>query len=256
VKRFHSGLRVITDFDGPVMNLSERYYQVYRFCLAQFNGGKLPEPSLKISSTLRTSSHRSPARPTLKPLSKEAFWQLKRAQTPEQDIGLLSGLSPQQALEFAQCRARHAHTHPYFDYDTLVPGAVAALERLHQSGADVAVMTLRRESELDYALKQHNLGHLFHPERRFCLKDDYLKTGDVDDKTALMTQAMEQLSACEQTWMVGDTEADMTAAHSQNIPVIAVLSGIRDLAQIHLYEPDWIVPDLAAAVQMILQQAS
>jgi phosphoglycolate phosphatase-like HAD superfamily hydrolase len=55
--------------------------------------------------------------------------------------------------------------------------------------------------------------------------------------------------------MIGDTEADITAAHSQKIPVIAVLSGIRDLAQIRLYEPDWIVADLAAAVQLIVEQS-
>jgi phosphoglycolate phosphatase-like HAD superfamily hydrolase len=248
VKQSLAGLRVITDFDGPIINLSERYYQVYRLCLAQFTPGQLLQPT-------PTPSPQRPPKPPLQTLSKTDFWQLKRAQTPEPEIGLLSGLNAHQALEFAQCRAAHAHTHPYFDFDTLVPGAVTALERLHRLGADVAVMTLRRQSELNYALKQHNLGHLFHPERRFCLRDDHVKTGDVKDKTGLMTQAIQQLSACEQTWMIGDTEADITAAHSQNIPVIAVLSGIRDLTQIRLYEPDWIVSDLAAAVQLIVEQS-
>jgi len=28
-------LRLITDFDGPIMDVSERYYQVYQYCLQQ-----------------------------------------------------------------------------------------------------------------------------------------------------------------------------------------------------------------------------
>jgi phosphoglycolate phosphatase-like HAD superfamily hydrolase len=234
-------LRVITDFDGPIMDLSERYYQVYRFCLAQFQ-----PPAAKPAARARQTA------PQL--LSKSAFWELKRAQTPETEIGLLSGLTPQQARAFAQCRSQHAHTHPYFDYDTLVPGAVPALEHLLKLGTDVAVMTLRRESELTFALNQYDFGHVFAPNRRFCLKDNQVKTGDVNDKVQLMAAAIADLPASDHTWMIGDTEADMAAARSQNIPAIAVLSGIRDLAQIRLYEPDWIVPNLAAAVQVILQQ--
>jgi phosphoglycolate phosphatase-like HAD superfamily hydrolase len=227
---------LITDFDGPIMDLSERYYQVYQVCLAQVQTkGVAPGGQSR--------------------LSKAEFWQLKRDQTPEPEIGRLSGLDESQALAFAQCRGQYAHTHPYFDYDRLVPGAVTALEYLHSQGVDVVVMTLRRESELNFALQQYNLEHLFEQERRFCLGDDYLKTNDVADKSCLMQQAVQQLPVCEQTWMVGDTEADILAARSQGIPVIAVLSGIRNLSQIQVHDPDWIVPDLAAAVQLIFQHS-
>jgi phosphoglycolate phosphatase-like HAD superfamily hydrolase len=227
---------LITDFDGPIMDLSERYYQVYQFCLSQVQVAAI-KPGAQLI------------------LSKSEFWRLKRDQTPEVEIGLLSGLDELQAGAFAQCRAQYAHTHPYFDYDSLVPGAVTALEYLHHQGVDVVVMTLRRESELNFALQQYNLEHLFEPERRFCLGDDYLKTNDVADKSRLMQQAVQHLPACEQTWMVGDTEADVLAARSQAIPVIAVLSGIRNLSRIQAHDPDWIVPDLAAAVQLILQHS-
>jgi phosphoglycolate phosphatase-like HAD superfamily hydrolase len=52
--------------------------------------------------------------------------------------------------------------------------------------------------------------------------------------------------------MIGDTEADIAAAKSQNIPFIGVLSGIRDQATLKKYQPEAIVADLQAAVALIL----
>jgi phosphoglycolate phosphatase-like HAD superfamily hydrolase len=51
--------------------------------------------------------------------------------------------------------------------------------------------------------------------------------------------------------MVGDTEADIRAAQSHNIPAIAVLSGIRDRQTLETYQPDFIVQNLLEAVQLI-----
>lgn len=53
------------------------------------------------------------------------------------------------------------HTLPYFKYDCLAHGAVAALEKVQQAGVDLAVMTMRRGRELDYAFNQHDLGRFF-----------------------------------------------------------------------------------------------
>jgi phosphoglycolate phosphatase-like HAD superfamily hydrolase len=54
--------------------------------------------------------------------------------------------------------------------------------------------------------------------------------------------------------MVGDTEADIISAQSQGIPIIAVLSGIRDRAQLEKYEPDLILNNLAESVEFILSE--
>ncbi|MFN5981328.1 MAG: HAD family hydrolase, partial [Pseudanabaena sp.] len=49
--------RIFTDFDGPIMDVSERYYQVYLYCLKKIC---LPEQIVKT-------------------LSKSEFWELKRS---------------------------------------------------------------------------------------------------------------------------------------------------------------------------------
>lgn len=56
-------LRLITDFDGPIIDVSERYYKVYEYCLEKT---RYPDQSVQ-------------------QLSKEEFWQLKRSRVPEKN---------------------------------------------------------------------------------------------------------------------------------------------------------------------------
>jgi phosphoglycolate phosphatase-like HAD superfamily hydrolase len=226
-------LRIITDFDGPIMDVSERYYRVYQFCL---------------------ECTTQPGQQTT-PLSKAEFWSLKRCQTPERQIAQRSGLDETQSLEFARIRRETVHTMPYLAYDQPVSGAIATLNQLHQTGIELVTMTMRRVRELDNAFSRYDLGKYFAPDRRYCLSNDYNKTNDVADKTQLMTRAVSELPAASDTWMVGDTEADILSAKANGIPVIGVLSGIRDRAHLQRHEPDWIVNNLGEAVTLILSQS-
>jgi len=224
-------LRLITDFDGPIIDVSERYYRVYQFCLE-----KTRRPNQAVQE-----------------LPKAEFWQLKRSRVPEKQIALNSGLDEAQTQEFTQLRRQTAHTEPYFNYDTLAPGAVDALLKIQQAGIDLAVMTMRRVGELDYAFKKHDLGRFFPENRCYCLSNDYIKTRDIEDKPLLMARALKELPPATDTWMVGDTEADITAAKNYGIKVMAVESGIRDRTQLELYHPDLIVKDFSTAIDLVLK---
>ncbi|MBS3028332.1 MAG: HAD family hydrolase [Dolichospermum sp. DET50] len=225
-------LRLITDFDGPIMDVSERYYRVYQLCLekTRYSGQTIIE------------------------LSKAEFWQLKRSHTPEIEIALKSGLDAQQGQQFSQIRKQTVHTLPYFQYDVIIPTALETLIKVQAAGVDLAVMTMRRLRELDYAFNQYNLSRFFPENRRYCLSNDYVKTRDVEDKPLLMARALAELPPAADTWMVGDTEADITAAKKHDIKIIAVESGIRDRSQLASYQPDMIVTDLKTAVDFILNQ--
>ena len=148
------------------------------------------------------------------------------------------------------------HTQPYFEYDILAVGAVDALLKVQQAGIDLAVMTMRRVRELEYALKKFDLYQFFPENRRYCLSNDYVKTRDIDDKPLLMERALKELSPAEDTWMVGDTEADINAAKKHGVKSIAVECGIRDRAQLEAYQPDFYVKDLTAAVDFILERSA
>lgn len=226
-------LRIFTDFDGPVMDVSERYYQVYRFCLEKI---------------------RRPGQ-TVQVLPKAEFWHLKRSQIPERQIGQRSGLDELQSQEFAHLRKQTVHTAPYLAYDRPYPAAIETLRRLQHQGIDVAVVTMRRVWELDDAFQRFDLGQFFSPERRFCLSDDYVKTTDVKDKPLLMQRAIAQLPPASETWMIGDTEADLIAAKTHGIKAIGVLSGIRGRSQLLQHEPDWIAATFTEAVDWVLERA-
>lgn len=227
-------LRLITDFDGPIIDVSERYYRVYQFCLEKIQRSEQ----------------------TVQPLTKAEFWRLKRSRVPEKQIAIISGLDEAQSKEFAQLRRQTVHSQPYFGYDELAPGAVDALEKVQQAGIDLAVMTMRRVRELDYAFDRHNLGRFFPKNRCYCLSDDYVKTRDVDDKPLLMERALAELPPAEHTWMVGDTEADIITAKNHGVEVIAVLCGIRDRSSLELYQPNYSVQDLSEAVDFVLRYPS
>jgi len=225
-------LRIFTDFDGPIMDVSERYYRVYQHCLAE-----VKEPDQPVTM-----------------LSKAEFWKLKRAQVPERQIGCLSGLHDDQARQFALLRREIVHSLSFLPHDRLVPGSVEALHHIRTLNYDLAVVTMRRSHTLDRVLAQHHLESFFPPQVRYCLPDDYIKTHDVVEKTRLMEQALIDLPTACITWMIGDTEADIAAARAHDLPVVAVLSGIRDRNRLTAYSPDFIVDNLQAAIATITAQ--
>jgi len=222
-------LRLITDFDGPIMDVSERYYRVYQYCLA-----KVKENNQEVQE-----------------LSKADFWQFKRGRIPEREIGILSGLNLSQAQTFAQLRRQNVHTLPYLSYDQIQPDALSVLTKVQNLGIDLVVMTMRRTRELRDPFARYDLEGFFPENRRYCLSDDYVKSTDVQDKPLLMERALRELPPVEDTWMVGDTEADIIAAKTHNLKVIGVLSGIRDREQLLKHQPDYIVANLTEAVDLI-----
>jgi len=222
--------RLITDFDGPIMDVSERYYRVYQVCLE-----KVCSPTQEIRL-----------------LSKAEFWALKRSQIPETEIGRLSGLEPEQVKDFAHLRRETVHTLPYLSHDSVQPDAIAALETAQNAGVELIVMTMRRVRELDEAFDRIDLRRFFPPSQRYCLGNDYVKTGDTKDKPLLMERAIAELPPASATWMVGDTEADIIAAKTHGVKVIGVLCGIRDRHQLEKYQPDLIMTNLQEAVDFLL----
>ena len=75
---------------------------------------------------------------------------------------------------------------------------------------------------------------------------------DIDDKPLLMEKALVELPPASDTWMVGDTEADIITAKKHGVKVMGVLCGIRDRSSLEVYQPDAIVRDLSEAVDLVL----
>ena len=227
-------IRVFVDFDGPQVDISERYYRVYRFCLETVvEAGQM-----------------------VTPLSKSEFWAFKRDRVSEEQIALKSGLREDQVVQFVRLRRQHCHSQPYFQYDRIQPDAIAALTKLQNAGVELAVMTMRRVRELEPALERFGLTEFFPLSRRYCLPNDYLKQGDSRDKPLLMAKALGELPPAAYSWMVGDKEADILAGTTHNIPALGLLCGIRNRPRLERYNPTIILPTLLEAVDYILAEVA
>jgi len=178
--------RLITDFDGPIIDVSERYYR------------------LQILFGLNTTDQ------PVAQLDKSKFWQLKRSRVPEKQIGIISGLEKCKRRICPDAAANRAYAtllriwlpHPWS----------RSTRKVQQAGVDLAVMTMRRVRELDYAFNRHDLGRFFPKIGVTVFSNDYVKTHDIDDKPLLMERALTELPDSDETWMVGDTEADIITA--------------------------------------------
>ena len=111
---------------------------------------------------------------------------------------------------------------------------------------------MRRVRELEPALERFGLAEFFPPHLRYCLPNDYVKQGDTRDKPLLMAKALKELPVAARSWMVGDTEADLTAGNTHNMPAIGLQCGIRNRRQLEKHNPSIILPTLSAAVGYIL----
>ncbi len=221
-------MRLISDFDGVIVDLSERYYQVYCWLLEQFPG----------QDTVC--------------LSKEKFWELKRRHAPLDEIATLSGLNDILIPKFIELRNDNAHKLEHMVHDRVIDGSLEALEFAQNQGWEIMTVTMRRKSELDEVLRLNPAITNYIPgDRRFTKSDHATRDRDIDLKPILLDETLLQLPPAETTWMVGDTEADIRSARACNIPIISVLSGIRDRQILKEFEPDYIVENLLEAVKLI-----
>ncbi|NEP55728.1 MAG: HAD family hydrolase [Symploca sp. SIO2G7] len=232
-------LTVFCDFDGPIVDVSRRYYSTYQLALAdtqafyQAQGITLP----------------------IHALSKQQFWQMKRSRVPDVEIARNSGLDQEQ-VDFFLSRVVEIVNHPTLLYkDKLQLGVHWALALLHSRCVRLVIVTLRSQSQATQILRNHGLtrlfGGIYGTSDRHAAYKNY--TGL---KKQLLQQAIAEQSPSSEptgaTWMVGDTEADIVAAQALSLPTIALTCGIRSFSYLQQFEPTHIYTDLLTAAQHLL----
>lgn len=158
----------------------------------------------------------------------------------------------------------------------LLPGVEQAIRRLNLSEYRVCVVTnqpviARGDCSRETLRQIHNkletvLGHEgafvdriyycpHHPDKGFKNEVAELKI-DCDcrkPKTGMIDAAVAELNiARDRSWMIGDTTADLMTARRAGLKSILVETGYAGLDQKNVISPDFIVPDLAAGVALIL----
>src|SRR4028119_2487362 len=248
VPRSHQ-LTVFCDFDGPIVDVSNRYYTTYQLGLAdtqafyQAQGISLP----------------------IQRLQKHQFWQMKQDRVPDVEIAMRSGLQGEQ-IDFFLGRVIEIVNQPaLLNLDRLQPGVSWALALLHSQRVRLVLVTLRCQEQATQILRNYGLTRLF--SGIYGTNDcDAAYHNYAEAKTQLLEKAMSEImtsSYAEQSllarspisaWMVGDTEADLIAGQTLSIPTIALTCGIRSHFYLKQFHPTCIQSDLLAAAHYLLEK--
>lgn len=225
-----SQVTLFCDFDGPIVDVSERYYHTYQLGLAEIEA---ESPHL-----------------TLHRLSKTQFWQMKQERTPDIEIAMRSGLQGEQVEQFLNRVKQIVNQPDLLAQDQIQPGVKWALSLLQGRGVRLVLVTLRQQIQATQILREHGLEALF--SGIWGTDDNELAyLNQSEHKTYLLGLAMQQYGSCS-AWMVGDTEADVLAGQSLGIPTIALTCGIRSRSYLQRLEPTRIHADLLSATRYLM----
>jgi phosphoglycolate phosphatase len=227
---------VFCDFDGPIVDVSARYYSTYRLALS--NVCKYYNTDNLLVS--------------LSPLSQEEFWHMKRNRVPDIEIAGRSGLPP-AAIDPFLAQVSYIVNHSDLLYqDTIQPGVSWALNLLHSQGIELVLVTLRDQEQAEQILAKSNLRHLFSGIFGVQANEDVAYVNSIELKTQLLKNAAavhwpvavrDQKTACT----IGDTEADVWAGRNLGIETIALTCGIRSQEYLQQQSPTVILEDLVSA---------
>lgn len=234
-----SGSTVFCDFDGPIADVSDRYYSTY---------------TLALSATQQSYAEQGNILP-IRRLTKAQFWYMKQNRLPDQLIADWSGLSGTEIDEFLARVDELVNQSTLLHQDQLQPGARAALAALQDRGVRIVLVTLRQASQVLDFLHEHDLATTV--SQIYGAHDATTAYPNrIEHKVAQLQEAIADQNRLgfrtTQSWMIGDTEADICAGQATGLPTIGLTCGIRSAVYLKGYAPTRLQRDLYAAVESLL----
>ncbi|MEM6840142.1 MAG: HAD hydrolase-like protein [Cyanobacteria bacterium P01_C01_bin.120] len=238
-----SGSVVFCDFDGPIVDVSDRYYQTYCLALAAIQKKYAEYVALPVRR-----------------LTKAQFWYMKQNRVPDVTIADWSGLSGQQIKDFLAHVQALVNQSALLHLDRLQPGAKAALNELQARGIRLVLVTLRQAGQVLDFLHQHDLATAI---SQIYGADDVetAYANCIDHKVARLREAIAEqrqlgfdtTASC----MIGDTEADVRAGQVAELPTVALTCGIRSALYLNDFAPTAVYANLQTALpDLICRSAS
>jgi phosphoglycolate phosphatase len=241
-RNFSKPITVFCDFDGPIVDVSDRYYSTYHLALT--------DTAEFYSELLASASNQN----QLTVLTKAQFWQMKQERIPDREIAFQSGLDSERTDFFIQRVMEIVNSADLLDQDKIQPGVTWALGLLRAQGCRLILVTLRDQDEATRILEQHGLRELFNgiygTGNSQAAYQNYSQL-----KTKLLAKAMREhqvTPANSDSWMIGDTEADLLAGIAMEIPTIALTCGIRSEQKLTPFKPTLIKDDLLCAAHHLV----
>ncbi|MDA0266063.1 MAG: HAD family hydrolase [Cyanobacteria bacterium] len=237
------GSIVFCDFDGPIADVSERYYSTYRQALtATCNAYQSPERRLPIRW-----------------LTKAQFWHMKQTRVPDPVIADWSGLEGAQVVYFLDQVAQLVNQTHLLHQDCLQPGAREALLWFQAQGVRLVIVTLRHTAQVLQFLHDHDVAttvsQIYGATDLTTAYPNRIEHKIVSLKAAISDQRRLGFST-HAAWMIGDTEADIQAGQTAGLPTLGLTCGIRSQSCLAAHEPTIIAGNLHRAAELLLARSA
>ena len=198
---------IFFDLDGPILDVSKKYYKIYSDILSQ-NG--------------------------FKALSKSEYWSAKREKISDLEILRKSSAEPFIG-KYLYERKLLIESDPYLIYDKLQDGALYILEILYKKNELVLVTLRTYQEQLHKQLEYLNIKKYFVA---------VLSTGEETKprwkiKYNLIKDFLNKKMSTGNI-LIGDTETDVLAGKELGFKTIVVLNGIRTKEILLKSSPDFI----------------
>lgn len=201
------------DLDGPILDVSEKYYRVY-------------------IDLLKSETDQL--------LSKDVYWEMKRDQRPVAEIMTASGVEDEDVIQrYRERRKEVIETKQYSDYDLLYENVIPVFKRLKENFR-IVLCTLRSSHDnLMYELNKWEIVDYF---ESILYSGEQLYPRYLVKYHLIRNFTLNQIP--ENSWFIGDTSTDITAANKLDIKSVGVLSGIRNERLIREAEPDYLINEI------------
>ena len=217
------------DFDGPIIDVSDRYYRAYLESLKD-----VPINKEQI-------------------LTKADFWKLKQNRITDLEIGVLSGLGISESIISTEVRKELVFKQESVYLDKLFDDVFKVFDYLRSKNKSILLVTLRREKELLFIMEELKLRKYFTNEKLFALTDEQMPLNDIQAKHLLLVKAINRLSLNpEETCIIGDSDTDIHAGRLAKYGrIIAISRGIRSKLQLSILKPDYIIDNLTEFLNLL-----
>lgn len=209
-------MTIFFDLDGPILDVSERYFRVHRDIVEQLGGERI---------------------------DKRKYWHLKR------DRQSLSALLDWTEITKSEETYRAQWLHKielmkYLQYDTVIHGSKEQLKSLRQRHTLILVTLRQHRDHLDIQLK------------RFLIRSLFTSVLSASPTAADGWETKQRLIAesgffTRDALVVGDTEVDIRAGRELGLMTVAVQNGIRNRERLAEEHPDFIIEDINALPQIL-----
>ncbi|MEM6450353.1 MAG: HAD family hydrolase [Cyanobacteria bacterium P01_D01_bin.105] len=234
---------VFCDFDGPIVDVSERYYRTYRKGLL----------AIEKQFASRWSSSVN-----VQPLSKAQFWEMKQNRVADFEIAIRSGLPTDLFEPFMQQVQRIVNHPSLLSWDVLQPTALSALRYFKARKVRLVLVTLRHPRQVQTFLEENGLVHLV-DEVYGALDVNAAHANRVEQKHELLLEAIAQQRAqgytTHKSWMIGDTEADVLAGQLLGVETAALCCGVRSEHYLQQFKPSKMFQCLLSAARELVDSA-